>query len=258
MLVSAVPMQIPSGLGALLAKLGLHLPTEGEQLGGGLVKADAQGLAAHAGKEGALAKGVEIGPDGELLSGLGFNGADKETPKKNIVEKANVERFLTETKVERSEKDNPFSNLGESLGREGAEVKDKASQQKEVAEQRETINNEVRREEVADEARVVAHHEAEVKERAEKADVEELPAREQQRDEDEEDKPGAGWYAEELEEEEAKHKRGLRDADIMGDTHRCHGHVADGARCLRKPVKGTPYCREHAAGWKLVRPIEKA
>ncbi len=259
-----MPLQIPAGLGALLAKLGLQAPTEEGQLGqllkGGALGADAKGLTAL-GKEG-LPKGMELGPDGELLSGLGYNHADKETPQKNTNEKTNVERFVHESTVERAEQENPFANLGREGKdtKESKETQDKLAEQTEVADRREAVDGEVRRDEVADEARVLGQHEAEMKEKADGKEVEEPEARDQQqqRDEDEEDKPGAGWVAEELEEEEAKHKRGLKDADVMGDVHRCKGTLDDGTGCLRKPLKGTPYCREHAAHWRVRPPPGKA
>lgn len=266
MLTRAVALHIPPGLGALLAKLGLQAPTDEAQLGqllkGGQLGADAKGLTAL-GKEG-LPKGMELGPDGELLSGLGYNSADKESPQKNANEKTNVERFVHESSVERAEQDNPFTNLGreakESRETEQKETKDKTTEQTETADRRDAKEGDVRREEAKEDARVVGQQEAEMKETAERRDVEEAEARDrqQEREDDEEDKPGAGWVAEEFEEEEAKHKRGLRDADVMGDVHRCKGTLDDGTGCLRKPLKGTPYCREHAAHWRLRPPIGKA
>ncbi len=262
MLTSVVPMHIPAGLGALLAKLGLQAPGEDGEALGKLLQGDAAGAAAHGltakGKEGALPKGMELGPDGELLSGLGYNNADKESGAKNANEKTNVERFVQESSVERAEPENPFTNLGRE-GKEKTETKEKLAEQTEVAEQREAKDGEVRRDEVADEARVLGQHEAAKEERVDKKEVDEAEARDQsqQQDDDEEDKPGAGWVAEELEDEEHR-KRGLYEGDPLGDVHRCRGTLHDGTPCLRKPVKGAPYCREHAAGWRVQPPIGKA
>jgi hypothetical protein len=33
----------------------------------------------------------------------------------------------------------------------------------------------------------------------------------------------------------------------LGEAARCKGALEDGTRCLRKPVAGTSYCREHYA-----------
>jgi hypothetical protein len=49
-----------------------------------------------------------------------------------------------------------------------------------------------------------------------------------------------------LSEDEAR-QNALKIADALGEHVRCRGMLEDGARCLRKPILGIPYCREHAA-----------
>jgi hypothetical protein len=59
---------------------------------------------------------------------------------------------------------------------------------------------------------------------------------------------GAGWVQENIEAaEQEQREAALRLEDALGASFRCHGIVEDGTRCLRKPVQGTPYCREHAS-----------
>lgn len=254
MLVS-VAMQVGGGLGALLQMLGLaQKGAEGaEGKPGAEGQAEAKGLVAQ-GKEG-LPKGAQLGPDGEVLAGLGYNGADKETGEKNVNEKQNVERFLKDTTVERSKDENPFSKLGERATEEAA-PKEQLAEQAEAAETKEAADGEIRREEANEEARVVGQQ-TEAKEAKEQSEVEDAREQQHQQDDDEEEKPGAGWVAEELEDEEQERRKGLRMDDPLGEVHRCRHTLEDGTGCLRKPVSGTPYCREHAV-LIVPRPIEKA
>lgn len=240
---------IPTGgLGALLGRL-LGKP------GGGEVEGKASGLKTADGGEGekpGLAKGSLLGEDGALLAGLGYNPADKRTGLKNVAEKENLARFLQELGREPKEakpglekKEEPATDAKRAeAGAERAEAK----------EQREQVDKEIRREERAEEAKAQAQHEAkEQRETRESAEAKEQQ-RQQRDEEDEEDKPGAGWVQEEIEgEEEEGGRRGMRQQDALGDPHRCHGLLEDGHRCLRRPVKGTPYCPEHAAAWRPPR-----
>jgi hypothetical protein len=85
-------------------------------------------------------------------------------------------------------------------------------------------------------------------EEGEARDVEEAEPEHRQRDDDDEaEGRGAGWVAEDREEPGVEDQPGLREARALGDDTRCSGRVADGSRCLRKAIEGTPYCREHAA-----------
>lgn len=47
--------------------------------------------------------------------------------------------------------------------------------------------------------------------------------------------------------EEEQRANALRIEDALGEQMRCRGILEDGARCIRKPVLGIPYCREHAS-----------
>lgn len=57
-----------------------------------------------------------------------------------------------------------------------------------------------------------------------------------------------GWKSEHCAlEEEQKQANALRIEDALGEQMRCRGMLEDGTRCIRKPVMGIPYCREHAS-----------
>lgn len=56
------------------------------------------------------------------------------------------------------------------------------------------------------------------------------------------------WHPDRCNAEEAEQKaNALRIEDALGEQMRCRGMLEDGVRCIRKPVMGLPYCREHAA-----------
>jgi hypothetical protein len=48
-------------------------------------------------------------------------------------------------------------------------------------------------------------------------------------------------------EEQEQRANALRIEDALGEQMRCRGVLEDGARCIRKPILGIPYCREHAS-----------
>ena len=76
----------------------------------------------------------------------------------------------------------------------------------------------------------------------------EAEASHDQPEEEEEARAGAGMLRDEAASEESPESKGLRHANALGDEQRCHGVLHDGTRCLRRPVEGKAYCREHAAG----------
>ena len=217
--------------------------------GPGGIKGEAKGLEAE-GKDGAKTeKGALLGADGALLAGLGFNIKDHRTSAKNVAEQANLERFLQEMNGEPKElggkkgaEEGPMAQKG--AAREGKEARGEAKDAPADAKAAEQPRDK------ADEARVQGRAEAQepaaAREAPEKAEAEQQ-GQQQHRDDqsDDEDKPGGAWIMEEIEGEQVVGKRGLRSADALGHAHRCNGTIEDGTRCLRKPVKGTPYCREH-------------
>lgn len=232
---------LPNGLQALLGKLGITLQKAGE------AKVAEHALKGGDAKEAkAPEKGKELG-DGTLLTGIGFNSEDRRTAMKNVAEKQNIDRFMQDPGADAGElkqalkqaKDGDAPDKGEAGARrmdeKGAEVRER--------------REDVRREEKADDVRVQAQ---EVKEQREKRETAEAKEHERERErererQDDDEKHGAAWVQEELErEEEEKQRRGMRDGDAIGEATRCRGELEDGTRCLRRPMSGTPYCREHA------------
>ncbi len=248
-------MAIPSGLRALLSQMGLiqHGPGRGP---GGKGKASAMKGAAGP------ATGQAMGEDGLLLTGLGYAGADKHTDRKNLAEKSNLSRFLQEqgrnpgaTQKDIRAAEDAWRNGAEAPDGAAAETGDGAEaqdSQEARSEQQDVRQQQERREDARIQGQKEANEPSEAQETSEASDAEQPR---QGDEEDEEDKPGAGWVAEENEDDREGKQRGLRDADLLGEATRCRGHLEDGSRCLRKPTKGTPYCPEHAAQWQPVAPI---
>ncbi len=235
---------IPSGLGQLLAKLGLMTQpgAKGEAKG---MQAGQKGEAKGALDKPGLEKGALLGKDGELAAGLGFAGKDKTTNKKNQVEEANVNRFLSEVQDPEMKK-----TLGAQDAKEPVEAKETEDAPQNLREEK---GAETRREEGREEARQLAHKEAAEEKSTRMEKDAEAQAKEREQNQEEEDRPGAGWVAEEFEgDEDEDRKRGLRDADSLGETSRCRAELSDGTGCLRKPVTGTPYCRAHG-----IRPVDR-
>ena len=242
-------MEIPSGLRALLSQMGLIQQGAGKGPG---TKANASAMKGAPGP----ATGQTFGEDGLLLTGLGYAGADKHTDRKNVAEKSNLSRFLQEAGREgvarqpgSAATEEPATNAFEA--RDGAPAESADAQEGQETREARSEQQEVRQQERRDDARLQGQKEA--AEHAEVRESSEADQAEQQQhpgeEEDEEDKPGAGWVAEENEDDREGKKRGLRDADLLGQPTRCRGHLEDGSRCLRKPTEGTPYCPEHAAQW---------
>ena len=227
---------LPSGLSGLLGKLGMATQPKG---GEGVAKKGLEGQ-----QPGGLQKGQAIG-DGKVLAGLGFNGADKTGSRKNVAEKENVARFLKD----------PGEEIEKLRGAKGekAEAKEADKAAAEAARDRgdakEAQREGVRKDERADDVRAQAR---EVQERREAKETPEArePEKERQRERDQQDereKHGQAWAHEDGEDDDPdRPKHGaLHEDDALGDSVRCRGTIEDGSRCLRKPVTGTPYCREH-------------
>lgn len=222
------------GLGGKMPAEGKGLVSKGEKgLEGGKTKAEGKGDG----------KGELMGEDGALLSGLGYNTADHRSTAKNVAERSNLERFLKEMEPEKGKEANAKEQP------EAAKAKDKAETKEAKETAQEQAPAETKRE-TAEEARVQGQ--AEAKEAAETPSAKEgketegEPQGQKQGDDtDDEDKPGMGWLAEELDGQQEKDQAGPKSSDLLGDSTRCRGSLDDGARCLRHPVKGTLYCREH-------------
>jgi hypothetical protein len=241
---------LTSGLQALLNMFGLKIgqnahPDHGQAVDKSALRGE--------GKDGKLPeKGSLLGEDGQLLSGLGYNPTDKQAAAKNVAERANVERFMQEVNPEHLK--SAFTD-----DKKGAEVKAEKMDKTDAEErfdrdrtERQTIGEERRLEERVDDTRAQVMQEA--KNEKEQREVRETKEHEKERDQDERgdderEKHGTPWVMEEMDrEEEKKRRRGIRLDDALGAETRCHGLLEDGSRCLRKPMPGTPYCRQHTTG----------
>jgi hypothetical protein len=227
---------ISNSLGALIGKVI-------SKLSGGAVKADVKGLKAEPGKS---EKGAPLGdPGGHLLHGVGYGTKDARNLK-NKAEEANVSRFLEPAETPKDSALKQQSGTGE----EQSAVPEKKTA---AQESREARDQDVRREDQKDEMKMSARAEAkEAQEEREKRDVREKERSKDPDERDEEEKRGHGWVKEEAEEEEEDPRRpGHRnEEEVYADNARCKGTLDDGTRCLRKPVKGIGYCREHSVNWR--------
>lgn len=239
-----MPVQLPgAGLAQLLGKV-LAKP-EG--------KVDAKGLVGQAagaaqgplqqGPEG-LKKGMPIG-DGTVLTGVGFNGQDRTAAHKNVHEKESVARFL---------KDPELDKVGRPKGADGKEGddarlrgEDKAERAMEAKDRQDAQRADVRREDKADDAKQLLARESQREEQQREREREKERERHKGEERQQQDEPEAqGWMEPERERAEDEPERdGSHDADVLGETHQCKGESGDGVRCLRKPLEGASYCREH-------------
>lgn len=229
---------IQVGIQAFLAKIGLgKTSTDTGQV-------DAKAL--HAKEAKGHEKGQALG-DGALLAGIGFNPEDKQASTKNLAEKANIDRFMQDPGIPHDGKDPASTARGKKEG-EAAGVKGEGREPAAEPREMRDLAPELRREEKADEARMQAAQDTrEQKEQHEAHEKNEADRQRDEREKDDDQKRGGAWVQEELEREEEEKKRGgLRLDDALGDLSRCRGVLEDGTLCLRRPVQGTPYCREHA------------
>ncbi len=247
-------MAIPSGLRALLSQMGLF--TGGAPKQGAPTAGKASAMKAEQGP----ARGEAMGPEGLLLAGLGYSSRDRRTDQKNVAERSNLTRFLREQL-----RDGPALKGSDLAADEGLlkelarEESAQARAEGEAGEAREPgADRELRAQERREDARLQGQKEASEKAEArETAEPKEAEQQRQQEEQDEDDRPGAGWVMEEAEDEERAARPGLRLDDALGDANRCRAHLDDGQRCLRKPVAGTPYCREHAFSWSTPSDIRR-
>ena len=234
-------------LGGLQSSLAAFL---GKMIGKvtGEVKADAKGMKGEK-ADAKNEKGAPLGdPGGHLFHGVGYGTKDARSQLKNKVEEANVNRFL-ESQQEAKEPTAKAKSEPETTEKREGEIDRKT----EAQETRESRDKDVRREDQKDDARIQGRQET--KEQQEQRDQKEAREKERQkdRDEDEEEKKhGSGWVLEDAEDsEDVPQKRGLGStAEVYNDNARCKGLLEDGTRCLRKPLKGVGYCREHAVNWR--------
>ena len=92
-MLDPMPVNLPGGLGGLLAKL-VGGQGKAEEGGDKATKGSAKGM-----KGKGVKKGEALG-DEMLLAGMGFSEADKNKAQKNKAERQNVARFLQDPKAE--------------------------------------------------------------------------------------------------------------------------------------------------------------
>lgn len=223
--------------------------------GKGLVGKSEKGLKSDGkgeGPEGA-SKGEALTEDGGLLAGVGYNTQDRRTSRKNVAERANLERFLKEMDGEDAGETGKAqaNDQGPEAKKDEAKPKTEAKEAREAKEQGPEQNRAEAKREGPEDGRVQGQAEAqEAAEAHEAKEPQEAEAEHQgggrgQDEEDERDKPGGAWVAEELEDKSDKDNVALKSPDALADAHRCRGSLEDGSRCLRRVVKGSHYCREH-------------
>jgi hypothetical protein len=197
-------------------------------------------------------KGVPLGdPGGHLLHGVGYGTKDARSHLKNKVEEENVNRFL---EAFQDPKDPAAKTKGGEAEHAPEKKEGELERKSEAQETREARDKDVKREEQRDDARMQGRHEA--KEQLEQRDHREAHEKEHQREREERDqdeqKHASGWVLDDADEQEEPPRKGglATQAEVYNDNARCKGVLDDGTRCLRKPVKGVGYCREHAMSWR--------
>jgi len=221
-------IHLPGGIAQMLGKV-LPKPEKA-----GAATPALPGAAVPAGPAGPL-KGAPIGEAAAalVLHGAGYNGADRTGNTKNVHEKDTVARFLKEPDVEKM------------LGRSVKEVEEpRATKEAEAKDKAEAQKADVRKDERAEEQKVQGPREAQ-REEATRDQAQERE-KERQREERKKDEQGQGNGSgdDPRDADEEERPRGAYDEDPLGESFRCKGEH-DGVRCLRHPIEGTAYCREH-------------
>lgn len=237
-----MPVQLPGGggLAQLLVKV-LGKPDAGGKVDGkGLAGQPAPAQGQQQGPEGPK-KGLPIG-DGTVLTGVGFNAQDRTGAQKNVHEKETVARFL---------KDPELDKLGRAAKPESEDVRAKAEDRGpergvEAREKQDAQRAEVRREEKADDAKQLQARDSQREEQQREKEREKERERHKGDQQQQEEPEGHAWMEPDRERtEEEPPKDGSHDADVLGEAHQCKGESGGGVRCLRKPLEGASYCREH-------------
>ncbi len=240
-LIGHIPNSLVALLGKMFGKVPGHPPGKVEAHGMKGEKANPK-----------TEKGAPLGDTGgHLLVGVGYGIKDARSQLKNKAEAENVNRFL-ETQLEA--KDPDAKSKTHEHEHAGADKRDSdlAERKNELQDKRETRDREMRREDRRDENRLQTRQETK-EQQDQPRDQKEARERDRRERDDRDDdrKQGAGWVLEEMEQEDHRPRQGLKsDAGVFTDTNRCRGTLDDGTRCLRRPVKGIGYCREHAVNWR--------
>lgn len=236
-------MNVSGSLASLLAKLVGKPQVKGET---GVAQGAQKQEKAEGPKKGApIADGV--------LAGVGYSEQDKSGVQKNVAEKENVARFLRDPELDQILRAKEFGDPEKAA----AEQKP-AEKQAEAKDKQDVQRQEARREEKADDMKAFAKEAQQQQEarEAQKADKEQHPnERKEEEEEGREQQRGQGWDDPEHQKEDEDGERGQYDPDAIGDGARCRSQLEDGTRCLRKPLHGTNYCREHAVDSHAIDPL---
>ena len=224
--------KISKSLGSLLGKL-----ATGENAGGELGQVSKQGLK---GKKAKATKGETLDND-LLLAGVGFSGADKQTTTKNKSEARNIQRFLKDPKAELKKlkaNQNPAKETqGDKPTKEQADTFTKRDVQESARDQL--------AQERAQEAQQQVVEQQEPKELREQAEQHEHPLPQQEKRKEQDDAKGGNAWVLDDDEDDSSEKSHGNEAQVFSDIERCHGHLEDGSRCLRKAKEGSPFCPVH-------------
>jgi hypothetical protein len=244
-------LNLAQGLASLLGNLGKLGKAEGKE---GQLGVDAKGMTAgHA--EGP-AKGQEIA-EGKLVAGVGYavkdNAADQ-----NLAEKANISRFLQDPKEAADKKATEAKSDANASGQKNPEERT-TKERLEARDVREQVSKETQKERKTEEFRSELREARQVQEQQRTKESHESDEKHRERDQERDqqrEQQGQAWVQDQqVLEDDHPERHGLYDRDAMGEVDRCRGALEDGSRCLRKPIEGSSYCREHLAAPPRIREI---
>lgn len=236
-------VHLPGGLANMLGKVLAKPDTKADAKGlvGQVAQLGQAGAAAGQAAAEALKKGAPLG-DGTVLVGAGFSAQDRAAKDKNVHEKDSVARFLKDPELDKVGRGRPegAKDADEAKGRgeeKAFEAKDKLDAQR----------ADVRREERADEGKQLLARETQRDEQQREREREKERERHKGEEQKQEEADPQWAYVENEREpdQETPERDGHHDADVLGEAHQCKGESVDGVRCLRKPMEGASYCREH-------------
>ncbi|MEE2901372.1 MAG: hypothetical protein VYC39_03545 [Myxococcota bacterium] len=224
--------KISKSLGGLLGKLAAS-----EAASEGMGDLSKQGLK---GKKSKATKGETLEND-LLLSGLGFSQTDKKTNTKNKSETQNILRFLKDPKGEIKK-----LKAQKNLTKDSSTEKNSPNQadnfiRKEV---QEPIKEQLAQERTQ-EAQQQAVEQLEPKELKEHSEAHEHALPQQEKRKEQEDSKGGNAWVLDDDDEGSTEKESGGEAQVFSNVERCHGHLEDGSRCLRKAKEGSPFCAVH-------------
>ncbi len=234
-----VPTLLPSGLAALLHRLGLGSPGEGSD------EPDEVKPAAEAGED------FDDEVSTERKPRTGFDPKDRHARRRNPVEKKNLHRFLASNQnspnaPEQSSQQKPLvseSKPPQEPGKHETKTGPAGAAAEADDDDPESPRRRLGRDAALDAPKQITDQEGpdyvEIMRRQEPDQEPRLKA------EDPEDKPGEAYHYGQIAEDDQADPQASYEPAPLGDIHRCRGTVEDGSRCLRKPREGSSYCPEH-------------